>query len=629
MKKLLAIDLETTGLDHNKAEITVAATWNERGGQVFRDIGQLKQHINKYLNMGYNAVFHNGKFDLKFLAKKFFTIPAEAIEDTQLMAVAHTNKIPDEWLEQYELKRKELNKLLPKGHSHRLAKGYSLKTLAPYFLKVPPFWETPDNHNNDDYVLKDVEYTWRLANYFLENMTFSESVFYRQSLRPWSQMLLEAELAGITIDLELLKSEQIQTGQNAAELKKQLFKTWEKDIEAYNREEQAALEKEYTEKTLAALTKLKKPTPEKIVNTQARYQKLKEDAIKALPGFNINSPAQLKWLLKDRKGWDITKLDSEDESTGKAVLEKLAADGHEEMKLFLDYRAQEKLATAFYPSYIEMQHEGRIHTTFNLSGTRTGRLSSSEPNLQQVPGDLHKLFVARPNHVLACFDQSAIEARLLAYYSECPILRTICEKGWSIHDYNTKHIFFDLDCSEEEVKELYPKERKVSKTVGFALFYGAGWRRLQAATMTAGIQWDEYKCREVLELFKNEYSAVFEYKERVVDREFLKKQPVINLLGRPLTIPNPEDVYMKGLNTLIQSSASDLVVEGAYKAQQEFNKQRIRGQILLLVHDEIVAEIHKDDVERGVAALKKAMTNFDLSPITLEVEGKVDVKWSK
>jgi DNA polymerase-1 len=385
--------------------------------------------------------------------------------------------------------------------------------------------------------------------------------------------------------------------------------------------------------TDAAVAKIKDPTPEKVQKVIDRYSLLLEKALNQVEDLNLSSPTQLTWLLSIHLGLDLTTIeDDEEESTEKAVLKRLAASGRKDIETFLEYREATKLATAFFPSYREKQVKGVIHASFNASGTRTGRLSSSSPNLQQVPGHLHKLFKARPGYKLICRDASGIEARLIALYTNDLKLYDIVAFNGDIHGNNAK-IFFGLECDAKDVKALYPDARKLAKTVGFALFYGAGANRIKFTAINQGITWSDAACRAKLANFREDYEGAFKFKNDEVDPLLKAGNEVVNLLGRPLKYDDPEEVYMKGFNRLIQSSASDLILNSAWKANKKFKELGIDAMCLLLVHDEIVVEAPEEHVITCEKILEDAMTNYALQnllgPVPLAVEGQTDVIWSK
>lgn len=577
---------------------------------------------------------HNLKFDLRMLRWHGLTYPlAEKWEwDTQLAASVSLLKIDNAWLTKYEAERQKRNKLLPKGKGHRKAERHSLKTLAPYFLGVEPFWEATLDHADDTYVLLDCEYTYRLHRFFqgiLERDGLTR--FYARLMR-WNKMLLEAEHRGIRLDLNLLHAGTEQAASDAATYKAQLDAAWKDAYEAYHRVEAEKVARRGTERAEKAFERLKRnKTPERRKEIHLREAEKAMHEVISLEPFNLDSPTQLTWLLRDHFGLDIHKFD-EDESTGKEVLQRLAAAGRADIGLLLNYRAAKKLSTSFFPTYRDLcDVSGFLHTSFNPTGTRTGRLSSSGPNLQQVPGELHRLFIARDNCALITRDLSAIEPSIVGYYTDCPVLCELLMRGGDFHGKNAQ-IMFDLPCAEKDVKTLFPDERALAKTVGLALMYGAGPLRIQAAAQQQGWQWSEDKCHDIFENFKSAYIEVFRFKA-AMDADLRRDLPTVNLFGRKHSYPNKRDIHMKGFNTLIQSSASDLLLESGYRAVKEVDACRLRAYPLLWVHDEFVFEAHVDDVQPTEMILERHLTSHKLTTrygdIPLRCEGKTASYWSK
>lgn len=640
---LVSIDIETKcavlgcpghcehALDPYKSDITCIGVYYEQDSiehkQVYRDIKDLSLFLNSVIDL--KLVGHNIKFDLKHLNSKGLDLRSYWEDDTQLMAATSVEKIPQEYLDWYERFRVIKNKELPRGYSHRKANKHSLKTLAPYFLKVDPFWENPANHDNDEYVLKDCQYTYKLHSFFTEALKRQDSYnFYKKRLLEWSKMLLNAELLGISIDLQELEKEQIKTEQEANDLRTLLDLKWDDAYKTYYNLQKEDLRLKYDQKLEAALSKSK--SKEKCIT---RYSNLYKQAESKIPlKMNLDSPSQLSWILRDYLKLDISNIKGK-EGTGKAVLQKLAGSGVKDLALYLEYRQKYKLHTAFFPKYKESNVNGIIHCNFNPTGTRTGRLSSNEPNLQQVPSGLRKLFVARPEKLLAVYDMSAIETVLISYYSEDPILLNIVLNGTDFHGYNAKIYFPEISCDASEIKEQYPEERKFSKTLGYALFYGAGPSRILETSRMFGYNWTMSKCKEAFDNFKETYRTVFEFKEDI-DRQVVKA-PIKNMFGRYQAFDDPSEIYMKNFNRLIQSSASDMVLESANRISKH-----PQIDVLLLVHDEIVCEIPETAQELG-EHIKDCMTSYSLElsepfkkmfktdKIPLKVEGGIGKCWKK
>lgn len=635
---LLALDLETVcdvadckgrgsvcTEDHSlspwHSRITVVGVYGEVEGKIvqrtFRDLTALDSYLNS-LDTMVSFIGHNFKFDLLHLYAKGIDIElAKWNGDSQLAAYVLTDKIPDSWLTDYEEKRSKL-----KGH--RRAGKHSLKTLAPYFLGVQPFWESEDK-DNDEYVLKDCEYTYKLYDFLIgELKRRGEYEFYKQKQLPWTKLLLRSEMRGIAIDLAAVDEMETDLTRKSEELKVQLDEQWAAAHQDYATNLHAELYGRYmqmSEKTGVGLP------------NSPRYMKLYETARTKLPSkIDYDSPKQMLWLLRDHLGYDCTSLEGKD-GTGREILERLANEGKEDVKTFLEWRKCNKILTAFLPTYKSLQVGGTLRPIFNPDSTRTGRTSSERPNLQQVPPALRRIFNSRPGYTLIGYDASAIEAKLIALYTSDPSLYEIVSSGASLHDYNTK-IFFGLgsDVSLNEIKTKYANERATTKNVGFALFYGAGANRIRITFANKGYHLSDSECREILNRFRETYQTAFEFNKMIV-KEMESGAVVPNLLGRPIKIQNPEDAYMTAFNTLVQSSASDLNLEAARRAQEEYDNLEMDAHVIGFVHDFVMVEVADDYADYAEEILVKHMTGFDLNcelgPIKLTVEGGQMKRWEK
>lgn len=628
-EKILSIDIETTGLDPWTDKILCIGVYTPEFQKVYRNIEQFAVDMISYQQQGYHWVGQNFKFDLKFLLCNNIghDFIASWKYDTQLMMHVCTDKMPETYIEAYEEKRREINKDLPIGHRHRAARRYSLKCAAPYWLKVQPFWETAGNYDNDEYVLKDCKYTYDLFMMFYEKLQRREELEFFQEQLKRTKMLLEAELRGITLDTSKLLQVELETTAEVVRLKGELDVVWDKAHEAHKNKEASDLHIKYTEMEDIAILKNSK-NAEKI---RIRYQKLYDTAVDKLEKkINFDSPKQMTWLLRDHFGHSITTFEGE-ESTGKATLERLSDQGHKDIGLFLEYRKTNKILTSFLPTYKELSRDGIIHPTFNETGTRTGRLSSSDPNMQQVPPGLYQLFKPRDGYTFIQYDYASIEAILLAFYAEDPMLYDLIKNDKSIHNANAK-IFFNLDCEIEDVKDKYPKERNVAKHIGFALFYGAGINRILETFANFGFVITEHQAREIHENMKEHYKQVFDFHKQLT-KAFESGDVIRNVVGRPIKIQAWESAYMNGLNTLVQSSASDMLLLAAYNANVEMESAAIDATPLLFVHDAVLFEVDKGHAAKADKIIRKHLLGFDLTTelgkIDLQIEGGINDVWKK
>lgn len=641
---IVALDIETEcalgcktecqhALDEYRNRVSVIGLWYKDGGEthslVLRSVDALSEWVHAHPDSRF--VGHNFKFDLKTLDVKGLKLVNLWRDDTLLMAATSLDKVSLDYLEWYASERKRLNKLRPKGHGHREGKPNSLKVLAPYFLGVEPFWE-PVSHDDDTYVLKDVEYTYRLYEFFEAKLRAEGTYeFYKDWYVPRAKLLFKMERRGISLDWrELDKADEVARLE-ATEAKRQLDECWAGAYRKYWDEQRGILHSRYWDMELQAIKKLKDPAPERVDKVRKRYGELFEKAATKLEPLSLDSPAQLTWLLKEHLKLDITDFDGE-ETTGKAVLEKLAGQGREDVAKFIEYREATKLTSAFFPSYREKQVEGRIHCTFNPAGTRTGRLSSSGPNLQQIERSLKRLFVPRPGYKLIVYDEGAIEPRLILYYTQDVNLFDIISKGKDYHNYNTA-IFFGLDSEEPGFKKKYALEREVGKEVGLSLKYGSGEKRLMESAQKRGFVWSKREARYKVDQFREFYEGVYRFRDETINPVLIAGGAVTNIMGRQFVIEDPSNVHLQGFNTLIQGGASDLVWNSAYKADRQFCEEGLDAHILVLEHDCIVAEAREEHAERAEEIVTHAMTDYQLKTplglVPLTVEGGIMEAWSK
>lgn len=649
---VVALDIETTGLDAYRDEIHMCGLWDGETYTCVRNDIQLQMLLlNKYAN--YDIVGHRTDFDLKFLLVKKWILPRDLIgrtaHDTRIIGSLLKQRVPKEFLDNYEVLRKELNKTLPKGSTHREGSPLSLKTMAPWYLKVPMFWETPGDHNNEEYNQLDCVYTYRLFQLLAPRLKDEGSWdFYTNRMLEWTKMVREMEIKGISISMDELGVLEKEYEQERAQLKLKLDEHWAEAHSTHDWNLRSEITERYHQMASAAITKKSRGTgtdgspilyslkQDQIDKITKRYEKMQckaMDRLNAAGGARLNysSPAQMTWLLRDYLGLNITDPEGE-ESTGKAVLNRLAAEGREDIRHFLEWRKADKILTMYLPTYRELQVEGIIHPSFNLTGTRTGRTSSSGPNLQQVPPKLYRLFRPRSGYRFVQYDLAGIEAALIALYSGDKTLYGILANGDSIHDHNVHTLLplFGLSSEDYRISDVaskLPQQRKCVKNMGFAVFYGAGWRRISQVFAAGGFPITDAQATHGLDLLKRKYPEAFSFHKQITE-VFESGETVRNMFGRPITMQAHENCYMQGFNTLIQSSASDLNIESCYRATKRTN-----ASPLLLIHDFIMLEAKEAQAEEAAKILTECMTTYRLEsehgPIQLRVEGGVSEIWEK
>ena len=350
-----------------------------------------------------------------------------------------------------------------------------------------------------------------------------------------------------------------------------------------------------------------------------------EAGIQELAGeeFNINSPKQLQVILFDRLKLKPTRKTKTGFSTSQEVLEELAGE-HPLPRRILAYRQLSKLQSTYVEALPRLVNPetGRIHTDFHQTVTATGRLSSSNPNLQNIPirtamgREIRKAFVAPPGCVLLSADYSQIELRLLAHFSEDAHLVAAFHQGADIHRATAARVF---GVPEDQVT---PEMRSRAKVVNFGLLYGMGPRRLSSEQ---GISIKEASAF-IADYFEK-LPGVKGYMERVV-AEARSKGYAETLLGRRRYLPDLQSgrhqaraaAERMAVNTQIQGSAADLIKLAMVRAEEELARAHPQARLLLQVHDELLLEVPAPEVASAGRILGQAMTGIAQLRVPLAVE---------
>src|SRR5438132_663757 len=315
--------------------------------------------------------------------------------------------------------------------------------------------------------------------------------------------------------------------------------------------------------------------------------------------FNINSTPQLRHVLFEKHQLPILKKTKTGPSTDYEVLEQLAAMGHGVTRLLIEYRSLSKLKSAYVdalPGFIHPQ-TGRIHTSFNQTGAATGRLSSSDPNLQNIPvrtprGEaIRRAFVAPPGAMLLTADYSQIELRLLAHLSRDPAFVEAFEQGGDIHRQTAAIIF---DVAQDQVTA---DMRARAKTINFATIYGQG---AFALARQLGITQDDAK--RFIEQYFTRFAGVRAWLDRTV-AEARERGYVETLFGRRRYIPELKDRNHNirafgertATNSPLQGSAADLIKIAMIRIAGALKEQGLGSRMILQVHDELVVEVRSEE----------------------------------
>ena len=347
--------------------------------------------------------------------------------------------------------------------------------------------------------------------------------------------------------------------------------------------------------------------------------------------FNINSTPQLRQVLFEKHQLPVLKKTKTGASTDYDVLEQLAAMGHEVPRLLIEYRELSKLKSTYVdalPGFIN-PHTGRIHTSFNQTGAATGRLSSSDPNLQNIPvrtprGEtIRRAFVAPPGAVLLTADYSQIELRLLAHLSGDPAFVQAFERGGDIHRQTAAIIF---GVPQDRVT---PEMRARAKTINFATIYGQG---PFALSRQLGITQDEAK--EFIKQYFTRFAGVRAWLDRTV-AEAKERGYVETLFGRRRYIPELKDRNFNirafgertATNSPLQGSAADLIKIAMVRIAGALRDRGLAARMILQVHDELVLEVPEEEQPVATELVKSHMERAATLRVPLVVSIGVGTNW--
>ncbi len=340
--------------------------------------------------------------------------------------------------------------------------------------------------------------------------------------------------------------------------------------------------------------------------------------------FNISSPNQLGKVLFERLNLPYGKKSKNKYSTAADVLEKLR-DKHPIIDCILEYR----LLTKLYTSYIEglisyIYEDGKIHTIYTQTLTRTGRLSSIEPNLQNIPirneyGRLiRKAFIPSKDSIIVSADYSQIELRIFSCMAGIKALKDAFNSDIDIHAKTASDIF------NVEIEAVTKDMRRVAKAVNFGILYG-----ISGFGLSENLNIDPKEATKFINQYYETYPGIPDYKKRCIEEAhklgyvrtmFNRKRTISELNNKNFVIRNGAE--RMALNTPIQGTAADIIKIAMVRLFDEFNKHNLKSKILVQVHDELVVDCLKDEFEIVKKLMKDVMENV----VKLDVPLLVDIE---
>ena len=347
--------------------------------------------------------------------------------------------------------------------------------------------------------------------------------------------------------------------------------------------------------------------------------------------FNINSPKQLGEVLFDKLMLPSGKKTKTGWSTNADVLEKLRGK-HPIIELILDYRMLTKLKSTYADGLLKLiEKDGRIRTNFQMTVTATGRLSSTEPNLQNIPirkelgGRIRKMFIASKGKVLVDADYSQIELRLLAHISNDKHMQEAFASGEDIHAVTASQVF---DTPLSEVTSL---QRSRAKAVNFGIVYG-----ISAWSLAQDIGVFPNEAKAYMDAYLEKYNGVHDYMKHIVEQA-KSDGYVKTLYNRRRALPELKSANFNmrsfgervALNMPIQGTAADIIKLAMVNVYNRLKAEGLESKLILQVHDELICECPEEEADRVVKILEEEMSGVAKLSVPLVVEAKKGHSWAE
>jgi DNA polymerase-1 len=371
------------------------------------------------------------------------------------------------------------------------------------------------------------------------------------------------------------------------------------------------------------------------VDFEARMAVMEQDCHR-LAGhpFNVGSPKQLGEVLFDEQKLPGGKrMKTGAWGTDSSILQALADQGHELPQRVLDWRQLQKLKSTYADALVDQinPESGRVHTSFAMAIASTGRLSSTDPNLQNIPirteegSRIRHAFIAEPGHVLVSADYSQIELRLLAHVADIPQLRESFAKGEDIHARTASEVF------GVPMEGMDPMTRRRAKAINFGIIYGiSGFGLARQLGITPG------EARGYIDRYFERYPGIRLYMERTKEDARIRGY-VVSPFGRRCWVPGIADknparrgyAERQAINAPLQGGAADIIKRAMVRLPEAMRLAGLRSRLLLQVHDELLFEAPEDEAERLAGLARDVMERAATLAVPLVVETGIGPSWAE
>jgi DNA polymerase-1 len=580
MTGYVATDTETTGLDNQTADLVGISFSIQPGTGAYLPLGHTE---------GTGDIFGGGLVEGQMPIREALDMVRPMFADRSILKIFHNAKYDLGILARYDIPVHSIDDTLLLSYSLDGPQFNTMSELADHWLGVPgqsikdligsgktqkTFAQVPIDAAAR-YAAEDSDMTirlWRILKPRLvaENMT----TLYETIERPLAPVLARMEARGVSVDRSILSRLSGEFAQRAAAL----------EAEAYE---------------LAG------------------------------SNFNLGSPKQLGEILFDRMGLEGgTKTKTGAWSTGADVLEDLAAKGVPLARTIVDWRQLNKLRGTYtdaLPEYINGR-TGRVHTTYSQHSVLTGRLSSNDPNLQNIPirtedgRKIRTAFVAAPGKILISADYSQIELRVLAHIADIQALKDAFEEGLDIHAMTASEMF------GVPVEGMPSDVRRRAKAINFGIIYG-----ISSFGLANQLGIGRGEAGDYIKTYFERFPGIRDYMDEQ-KRRVKKDGHVTTLFGRKINFPNANShnpserafVERASINAPIQGTAADIIRRAMIRMEGELAKAKIEADMLLQVHDELIFEVPLGTEDQAIPVIKRVMENAAEPAVRLAVPIQVD-----
>ncbi len=575
-KKILSVDTETTSEDPLQAKLVGISLSFEVNRAYYIPLGHLYLGAPQQLSISEAMKLLRAVLEDEEIAKVGQNIKYDAIvlkRHGAKLKGAHFDTMIASYVINPGLRQHNLDYLAQHYLNHKMI---SYNDVVGKGRAKISFSEV-DLERAKEYSCEDADITLNLMSVLERQLRedMNQELFYEMEMR-LMPVLMDMELAGIKVDAAFLKQMSQRFTEQIRELQKEIYK-------------EAGME------------------------------------------FNINSPQQLGFILFEKLQLPVQKKTAKTKaySTDVKVLNKLASSNFKISQLILRFRSLSKLKSTYLDALVKMvdSSTGRIHTSYNQTVTATGRLSSSRPNLQNIPirreegREIRKGFVAEDGNLLLSADYSQVELRVFAHYSGDAAFIEAFRNEEDIHSRTASELLgVPLGMVSSDM-------RRIAKAINFGIIYGMGPRKLSDEL---GI--DNRTAKEYIDSYYKRYEGVARYKEGIVAMA-RKKGYVTTLFNRRRYLPEINsdrkriraEAERMAVNTPIQGTAADLIKKAMINIHGIFKKGNSRTRMLLQVHDELVFEVPEDEIDIVIPVIRKEMEEV----YRLDVPLKVDVGFGK